>query len=150
MGTGTELSLALIRISFKKNSELFQLVRSSCLGLLKTSDPPKFSDWGLKNSIPSSISSIQSFKKYYLFINNIQQSSSSTLNILSLSFSHLISSYNGFYEGRCYELLPLLVSSSLHLLTLYRSLICTCMEYASNVWRGSIHTTLLNWMKSKA
>ena len=37
-----------------------------------------------------------------------------------------------------------------HLLTLYRGLIRPCMEYASHVWGGSIHTALLNRVKSKA
>ena len=35
------------------------------------------------------------------------------------------------------------------LLTLYRSLICPCMEYASHVWGGSTHTALLNRVESK-
>ena len=40
--------------------------------------------------------------------------------------------------------------SSPQLLTLYRGLICPCMEYASHVWGGSTHTALLNRVESKA
>ena len=38
----------------------------------------------------------------------------------------------------------------MQLLTLYRGLICPCMEYNSHVWGSSPHTALLNRVESKA
>ncbi len=36
------------------------------------------------------------------------------------------------------------------MITLYRGLVRPCMEYASHVWGGSIHTALLNRVEAKA
>merc|ERR1711980_12464 len=40
--------------------------------------------------------------------------------------------------------------SPTQLLALYRGLISPCMEYASHIWGGSTHTSLLNRVESKA
>ena len=93
---------------------------------------------------------------YPLFFTDTQLSPSSTLNILSLSFTYNLnwklhislaktaSMKLGVLGHICqFYSLP-------QLLTLCMGLIRPCMEYASHVWKGSTHTALMNKVESKA
>ena len=86
---------------------------------------------------------------YPLFFNDTHLSPSSTLNILSLSFTYNLNWKHHISSLAKTVSMKLCVLSHLrqfysppHLLTLYRGLIHLCMEYASHVWGGSTHTAL--------
>ena len=131
-----------------------------------TSDLSVMSDWGRAKLVMFNASKTQFLllstrhnfpDNYPLFYSDTQLSPSSTLNILGLSFAKNlnwkfpISSLAKTASMNLGVLCRLRqFFSPYQLLTLYRGLIAPCMEYASQVWGGSTHTTLLNRLKSKA
>ena len=92
---------------------------------------------------------------YSLYFDDTHLFLSSTLNIVELSFtktlnwkSHISSAKSASKKFGVLCRFHLFFSLY-QLLTLYRGLICPCMEYAF-VWGGSSHTELLNKFDSKA
>ncbi len=127
------------------------------------SDLSIISNWGqkklsffqcLKNPF-SSFSSRHLLDNYPLFFEHTQLSPA-TINILGLSFSHSlnwkshISSITKPASSRLGVLHRLQhFFSSQQMLTVYKGLVCPCMEYASHIWGGSTHNELLDRVESK-
>ena len=118
-----------------------------------TSDLSKIIDWGKANLVLFNASKTQFLhlstrhnlpNDYPLFFNDTQLSPS-TLKILGLSFTCnrnwklLISSLAKTASMKLSVLSRLCqFYSPPQLLTLYRGLICTCLEYASHVWEAPL------------
>ena len=88
---------------------------------------------------------------YPLLFNNTQLNPSSSLNILGVSFSRDLSWKDHIYSltksasmklGMLYRLKKFFTPDQL--LSLYRGHIRPCMEYASHIWGGSSHVSLLD------
>ena len=93
---------------------------------------------------------------YPLLFNNTQLNSSSSLNILGVSFSRDLSWKDHIYSltksssmklGMLYRLKNFFTPEQL--LSLYRGHIRPCMEYASHIWSGSSHVSLLDKLEKK-
>ncbi len=130
-----------------------------------TSDLVLLSDWGRRNLVYFNASKTQLLhlstrhnlpNSYPLFFDNTQLSSSSTLNILGLSYIQNLNwkLYISLTKsassklGVLYRLRQFLFPAQL--MSIYRSFVCPRMEYAPHVWGGSTHTALLDRVESKA
>src|ERR1044072_9005114 len=94
---------------------------------------------------------------YDIFFENTQLRPSSVLNILGVSFSRDLSSKDHITSLSKQASKRLGVLRRLQyfftppqLLALYRGAVRPCMEYASHIWGGSTHTSLLEKVESRA
>ena len=130
------------------------------------SDLSIISDWGTENLLDFNATKTQFLhlstrhdlpNGYSPLFNNTQLNPSSSLNILGVSFSRDLSwkdHISSLTKSSSMKLAMLYRLKNFftpeQLLSLYRGHIRPCMEYASHIWGGSSHVSLLDKMEKKA
>ncbi|KAK3884497.1 hypothetical protein Pcinc_011235 [Petrolisthes cinctipes] len=149
----------------RPSQQLLSTSRDDAVARL-TSDLSLISNWGRENLVVFNASKTQFLHlstrtnlpdNYPLSFNDTQLNLSPSLNILGVSFSHNLSwrDHITSLAKTASKKLGVLrrfrdYFTPSQLLSLYRGLICPCMEYGSHVWGGSTFTTLLDKVESKA
>src|ERR1044072_2030183 len=129
-----------------------------------TSDLSRISNWGRENMVVFNASKTQFLHlstrhnlphNYDIFFENTRLKPSSILNILGISFSRDLSwkdyiiSLSKQASKRVGVLRrPQNYLTTPQLLALYRGVVRPCMEYASHIWGGYTHISLLEKVES--